>query len=185
MGRRFNPSIASAYLAFVFLGYALIGLSGWDKNAVIVTNLFAYLFVVDPYLFIWMLGLPLFAFSSSFNGIAHFDHTSHRTIGPLSLPVLLLGVVGIAAVLTVMARIRAARYLLQGLMAFLTAAALLNVAILAARIFSPSLLDALPPIYNDSQMNGIPSIFWMASYWFAYMKINFEKDSAKSFPAPN
>ena len=169
MNQRVSHSFAGRYLAFAFLGYLIVGSSGLNENAIMVTNALSYWFVVDPYLFIWILGLPI---SAVLSGAVHFDHMSPTTMRPLSVAVVCLGVVGIIAVIAAMKGIRLGKSGLRALIAFLSIAALLNIAIMLTRFFSPAALDSLPSVYNDSMMNGIPSAVWISSYWYAYSKTN-------------
>jgi hypothetical protein len=76
MNQRLSHSFAGRYLAFAFLGYLIVGSSGLNENAIMVTNALSYWFVVDPYLFVWILGLPISAVLSGRTGPVHFDHMS-------------------------------------------------------------------------------------------------------------
>jgi hypothetical protein len=174
MNQRLSHSFAGRYLAFAFLGYLIVGSSGLNENAIMVTNALSYWFVVDPYLFIWILGLPISAVLSGRTGAVHFDHMSQTMMRPLSVAVVCLGIVGIIAVIATMKGIRLGKSGLRALIAFLSIAALLNIAIMLTRFFSPATLDSLPSLYNDSMMNGIPSAIWISSYWYAYSKTNAE-----------
>lgn len=164
--------IARVFLTFAFFAYVLVGLTGLNKNEIIITNFLSHFAVVDPYLL-------LFAVSRGLSGIAHFDHIDIDTMYPLSWVVIWMGVVGVLSCLALIIGIRMARYVLAALLVFLSVAALLNLT-----IFSLACIPAFSSVTglagDATTMNFIPSLLWVASYWFAYRKLSFERASIPS-----
>lgn len=169
--KKIHGSIAGIYLFLVFVVYLLTGLSGQNKNEIIITNFLSYFLIADPYLFLFILIHSIFQGPFRFTDIVRFDHASHTTIGPLSIIVILIGLIGVASSLGAMLDVRQAKYILLGLITFLSFAALLNLImfLLVFMLPDPGLLGHSG---SAAIANSIPSVLLAASYWLAYRKIS-------------
>jgi hypothetical protein len=136
----------------------------------------SYFLIVDSYLFVFIARCSFFS-SCSFMSLSRFEHTSSDALISLSATFVFLGFVGFVAAIAVMFGFRLGKYALLVLIVLLSVAALSNIAVVT--LFFVSNDYGLGVLKDNAILNALPSIVWVASYWFAYRKMSIGIDESR------